>query len=260
MTTDAGGPGPDTAATAAAAGRRVKLILIVTVIVASALALLAWTQSWVDVTIVLQGTATSHLDVTGSTAAPALTALALAGLALAGALTIAGPVIRVVLGVLEVLLGASVFIAALSAVIDPARASAAAVTAATGIAGHESIQVTVAGAALSGWPYLALAAACVMAAAGVAVLLTQHRWPGPTTRYQAVRLAPVEASGPGAAADPGASPPDAARSNASTAAARPDDAGPLDDSPRSDSPRSDSPLSDSVGDWDDLSRGEDPTA
>jgi hypothetical protein len=218
-------------------------VIVLTIILASAVALLAWTQTWVDATIILQGAATMHLGVTGSTAAPALTALALAGLALAGALTIAGPVIRVVLGVLEVLLGVSVFLAALTAVIDPAGASAAAVTAATGIAGHESIQGGVAGATLSGWPHLALVAACVMTASGIAVLLTQHRWPGPTTRYQAVRLAPV---------DPPADPPAGARPGtatwASDATAEQTTAAPA------------APQSDSIGDWDDLSRGEDPTA
>ncbi|MGO4690988.1 Trp biosynthesis-associated membrane protein [Glaciibacter sp. 2TAF33] len=234
-------------------GRRVKLLLVVTVIGASALALLAWTQTWVDANVIIQGSATTHLAVTGSTAAPAVTALALAGLALAGALTIAGPVIRIVLGALEVLLGGSVFLAAISAVVDPAGASAAAVTAATGIAGHESIQGGVASAALTGWPYLALAAAVIMVVAGIGVLATQHRWPGPTARYQAVRLVPAATD-----AAPGEAPAGsagAARGNAAPASAGA--ATPAGASPGGESAAG---SRDSVGDWDDLSRGEDPTA
>jgi hypothetical protein len=235
-------------------GRRVKLLVIVTVIGASALALLAWTQTWVDANVIIQGSATTHLDVTGSTAAPALTALALAGLALAGALTIAGRVIRVILGVLETLLGASVFLAAITAVIDPAGASAAAVTAATGIAGHESIQGGVASATLTGWPYLALVAAGIMVVAGVGVLVTQHRWPGPASRYQAVRLtlastdaAPAE-PGAGSAGSASAGSASAGSASAGSASAGESAAHGSDSNP------------DSVGDWDDLSRGEDPTA
>jgi uncharacterized membrane protein (TIGR02234 family) len=220
------------APTRSTGGRRVRLLVIVTVIGASALALLAWTQTWVLADLIIQGTATARIDVTGSTAAPALTALALAGLALAGALTIAGPVIRVVLGVLETLLGVSVFLAAVTAVIDPAGACAAAVTAATGIAGHKSIQAGVASATLTGWPYLALVAAGIMVVAGISVLSTQHRWPGPTTRYQAVRMVPASTDADEGAASDGVAPAD------ESAARR----------------------SDSVGDWDDLSRGEDPTA
>src|SRR5665647_2348429 len=120
-------------------GRRLKLTLILGVLLASGLALLAWTQVWINADVAMLGAVQRHLPVPGSTASPALSALALAGLALGGARTIAGPVIRVVLGLLEVLLGVSVFLAAFAAVSDPAAASAGAVTKATGIAGKNSI-------------------------------------------------------------------------------------------------------------------------
>ena len=212
--------------------RRLKLILILTFLGASALALLAWTQVWVHAEVGLPDAGTQVLQIDGAIAAPALTALAFCGFALAGALTIAGRLIRIVLGALEVLLGVSVFLAAFLAVDDPSRASAAAVTAATGIAGHESIQLSVLGTVVTPWPYVAMAAAVLMAATGVMVILTSARWPGPTRKYQAVRFESVASADGSVPAAPfvGDSPP------APTAA------------------------SDSVGDWDDLSRGEDPTA
>jgi hypothetical protein len=83
-----------------------------------------------------------------------------------------------------------------------------------------------------------------MTAAGIAVLLTQHRWPGPTTRYQAVRLAPVD-------------PPAHTRPGAATGAVS-DGASEPESEPPAAEPAA--PRSDSIGDWDDLSRGEDPTA
>ncbi|RNE66534.1 Trp biosynthesis-associated membrane protein [Cryobacterium tepidiphilum] len=209
-------------------GRRVKLLLILAVLAGSGLALLAWTQTWVEVDVT-EAAAASHLSVTGSTAAPAVTALALAGLALAGALTIAGPVIRGVLGVLAVLLGVSVFIAALAPITDPAAASAPAVTAVTGVAGQDAVRTDIAGAAITFWPWIAVAGAVLLAAAGVGVLLTARRWPGPTRRYQ-TRFAPAEGTAPAAGT---------ARSEPTDAAA---------DAP------------DAVGDWDQLSRGDDPTA
>lgn len=202
-------------------GRRVKLALILGVLLASGIALLSWTQVWILADVATSGSAREHLEVTGSTASPALTALALAGLALGGALTIAGPVIRVVLGLLAILLGVSVFLGAFLAVSDPAGASAAAVTAATGISGKESIDVAVIDPTVTAWPFVALAAAVLMALVGVAIVVTARRWPGPTTRYQAVRLEP----------------------------ARPTDA---DDAAEA-APR------DAVDDWDELSRGDDPT-
>jgi hypothetical protein len=214
--------------------RRLKLILILTVLGASALVLLAWTQVWVHAEVGLPDAGTQVLQIDGAIAVPALTALALAGFALAGALTIAGRLIRVVLGALEVLLGFSVFLAAFLAVDDPSQASAAAVTAATGIAGHESIQLSVLGTVITPWPFVAMGAAVIMAATGVAIVVTSARWPGPTRKYQAVRFEPV------------VSPDDAAPSSSPE-----DDAAAAATGPAP---------SDSVGDWDDLSRGEDPTA
>jgi uncharacterized membrane protein (TIGR02234 family) len=205
-----------------AAGRRIKLALILGVLVASGIALLSWTQAWILADVVTSGSAREHLEVTGSTASPALTALALAGIALGGALTIAGPVIRVVLGLLEILLGFSVFLGAFLAVTDPAGASAAAVTAATGISGTESIEAAVIDPTVTAWPFVALAAAVAMALVGVAIIVTARRWPGPTTRYQAVRLEPARPAG---AVDTAEAPP-----------------------------------RDAVDDWDELSRGDDPTA
>ena len=215
--------------------RRLKLVLLLTILGASALAMLAWTQVWVHAEVGLPDAGTQVLQIDGAIAAPALTALALSGFALAGALTIAGRLIRIVLGALEVLLGVSVFLAAFLAVSDPSRASAAAVTAATGIAGHESIALSVLGTIVTPWPFVAMGAAVIMAATGVAVVLTSARWPGPTRKYQAVRFEPV--------ASPDGSVP------ASTLSGRAPAGSTEEPAP-----------SDSVGDWDDLSRGDDPTA
>ncbi|MCU1445633.1 Trp biosynthesis-associated membrane protein [Cryobacterium sp.] len=173
-------------------------MLVLAVIVASGIALLAWTQVWATVRLAADGTTQQVLDVTGSIAAPGLTALALAGLALAGALTIAGVVIRVILGILEMLLGVSVILSAALAVFDPVRASTAAVTAATGIAGTDSTRAAVSSAALTFWPFLALAAGVLMVLVGLLVCLTARRWPGPTKRYNTTRFEPVTDPGTGA--------------------------------------------------------------
>ncbi|MBX0298426.1 Trp biosynthesis-associated membrane protein [Cryobacterium sp. 1639] len=171
--------------------KRLKPMLILAVIIASGIALLAWTQVWLTVRLAADGTSQQVLDVTGSVAAPGLTALALAGLALAGALTIAGAVIRIILGLLEVLLGASVILSATLAVADPAGVAAAAVTTATGIAGVDSTRAAVDSTALTFWPYLALVAGVLMLLIGLLIVITATRWPGPTSRYDSTRFEPV---------------------------------------------------------------------
>lgn len=232
-------------------GKRLKLALILLVLAASAVALAAWSRVWIDASIATgAGSGTLTLQVSGSEAAPALTALALAGVALAGALTIAGPVIRVVLGILEVILGGCVILAAFWAVSDPASASASVVTAATGIAGEESILDAIGSTSLTAWPYVAIGAGVVMAFAGIAIVVTGSSWPRSTGRYQAVRLEPVEGGTDVFAeqAVTAAGTPSAGVTSAPAGAAQPGEtAFPVDSNSRA------------VDSWDDLSRGSDPT-
>ncbi|AMB58371.1 Trp biosynthesis-associated membrane protein [Microterricola viridarii] len=162
---------------------RFKMLLVVGGLLSAVLALIAWTQTWVVAHV--EGLTVS---VDGAAAAPALSALALAGLALGGALAIAGPVFRIVLGLLEVLLGVAVVIASSAAIINPAAAAISNVTTLTGIAGDTAVLALISDAGITAWPWLGVLAGVLFAAAGVGVLVTSRRWPGPGRKYQAVRL------------------------------------------------------------------------
>ncbi len=190
---------------------RIKLLLIVGGLLAAVLALLAWTQTWV--LALVEG---MPVAIDGAAAAPGLSALALAGLALGGALAIAGPVFRLVLGVLEVLLAVAVVIASSAAIADPASAASAAATALTGVAGDTAVLALITDAGITAWPWLGVASGVLFAGAGIGVLLTFRRWPGPGRKYQAVRLEHADGA------------PLSAKDTA-------------------------------IDDWDDLSRGSDPT-
>lgn len=159
---------------------RLRLSVVLAGIVAAGLALLAWTQTWFD--LVLDGG--QALGVPGQAAVPALSALGLASLALVGALAIAGPRVRLALGVVEVAIGGFGIFVAGSALTNPLLASASTVTAATAVSGSESIAALVTSVAVSAWPVVAIAAGVLTAVVGLAVLVTGRRWPGPTKRYE----------------------------------------------------------------------------
>ena len=200
-----------------------KLPAIVATFIGAGLVLLSWSQSWFTLVIETgSGASTADpIEVAGSIASPALAALGLAGLALVAALAIAGPGIRVVLGVLEVLLGGCILLAAGISLGDPVAAVSAAVTDATGVSGSAPTAALVASATATPWPVLAIAGGALVVLAGVVVLVTGTRWPASSRRYGGARLA-----------DDGA--------GATTAAER--------------------PASDrAIDDWDGLSRGDDPT-
>jgi len=215
---------------------RVRTYTLLAIVAGSGLALLASTQTWSTLHLKAAAGHQAVVTVQGSAAAPALTALALAGLALVAALAIAGRLIRIVLGVLGILIGVSVLLSALSAVTDPVQAAAPAVTAATGVAGRASVAHLVSRVDASFWPWFAIVGGALLILCSLAVLVTSDRWPGPSKRYQAVRFEPTAESHPHGdeAADAN---PDAAADAAPPAAGR--DA--------------------AIDSWDELSRGEDPT-
>ena len=168
-------------------GRRIKLYLLLGGIVVSGLVFLGWTQEWFSVVI----TEGPTLSVAGDVAAPALSTLALTTLVLVAALSIAGPFFRVVLGVLQTLLGATVVLSGVIALVDPVKASGASISDATGIAGNDPIHALVASVAVSAWPWVSTIAGALLAVIGVAVIATGRRWPGSSRKYSAVKLEPA---------------------------------------------------------------------
>ena len=207
---------------------RMKLPVVVVTIIGAALALLSWSQTWFELELTdasAQG-AGEAIAVPGSVASPALAALGLAGLALVAALAIAGPGIRIVLGILEVVLGGCVLLAVGVSLGDPVAAVAPAVTDATGVSGAGPTAELVAAATATAWPAAAIAGGVLLVLAGIAVLVTGTRWPASSRRYRGARLADADAD-----ADAGAA--QGVRERAASDRA--------------------------IDDWDELSRGDDPT-
>jgi len=168
-------------------GRRLKLSLLLGGLLLSGLVFLGWTQQWF--TIVIDEGPT--LSIAGDVAAPALSTLALTSLVLIGALSIAGPFFRVVLGVLQSALGATIVLSGVLALADPVQASVASISDATGIAGNDAVAQLVASTAITLWPWVSTLAGALLTLLGVVVVVTGRRWPGSGRKYGAVKLAPA---------------------------------------------------------------------
>ena len=247
--------------------RRAKYLTLLALVVGSGLTLLASTQPWFVVHLTDVGEHSATISVAGSAAAPALTALSLAGLALAAALAIAGPVFRLVLALLGVLLGVSVLISAGSAVGDALQASSATITTSTGVAGTASIARLVSRADTALWPWLAIAGGVVLVLASVAVFVTSRLWPGASRRYQTRFEGRLDADVDGdddgedsqAQTHPAAAPVTDATtpSTPDAAATGQEEAEPAHGS-ETDGPRI-IERDAAIDSWDELSRGEDPT-
>lgn len=166
--------------------RRVRALALLLPVLAASAAFLAWSQVWVVVVL----TDGRSVDAAGDAAAPAVPPFALAALALVGALALAGPVFRVVLGLLQSLLGLGIAVSGWLALADPLAAAVAPITEATGVEGLTGIRPLVESSSASPWPVVAMAAGIAAIAIGIGIALTASRWPQRTRRYDAVRLAP----------------------------------------------------------------------
>ncbi len=168
-------------------GRKKKYVALIAVVIASAASLLAWSQPWFHLSIAGASETPVQIDVAGSVAAPALAALALAGLALVCALAISGPVFRMIMGFLAYAIGGSVALSAFLAMCNPIATSAPAVSAVTGITGTGSLSAVVESQSTTVWPILALFSAALLVSAGIAVHITGRQWPSGSRRHNTSR-------------------------------------------------------------------------
>lgn len=163
--------------------RRLRSTSVLLILVGGAVALIASTQTWLDVT--LRDAAVDPLAVAGASAVPLLAPLSLAALALCLALTIVGPVLRYAFGVIALAIGAAVATGSWRIAAEhPVDAVASAVTEATGLAGVDTVAGLVAQIAATPWPAVTVAAAILVVVGGIVTLTTAHRWPGAGRRYR----------------------------------------------------------------------------
>ena len=163
--------------------RRARLIAVVALVACGAVLVISSTQTWL--TVVLDDGAAHALEVPGASAIPVLAPLGLAVLALGGALSIVGPVLRYAFGGLTVLIaGVLGWLTAQVALSHPIGAVASTVTEATGITGEGAVSELVSSITATAWPAVTLVATFALLVAGVFTLATAHTWRGSGRRYR----------------------------------------------------------------------------
>ena len=162
---------------------RARLTSVLAIVVGGAIAIISSTQTWLDVT--LRAGANEPLPVPGASAMPVLAPLSLAALALGLALTVVGRALRYVFGVLGVVIGGAVLIAAARIALEhPTDAVATVVTASTGLSGADAVADLVGAVTGTFWPVAAAVAGLLILLGGAFALATAHRWRSGGRRYQ----------------------------------------------------------------------------
>lgn len=150
--------------------RRSTVVLLIAVL---ALAVFGTTtQTWLSVSLdpAQAGAGGDALQVQGSKAATAVTALALVALAGGLAASIAGRIARWVITVIIVLAAAGIVAAAATVLADPLAAAQGSIAAATGVSGGQAqVEATA-------FPFLAVASGSLLALAGLLVVPAGRHW------------------------------------------------------------------------------------
>lgn len=162
------------------------------VLLISALALAVFgttTQTWLSVSLdpAQPGAGGESLEVQGSKAATAVTALALVALAGGLAASIAGRIGRWVITVIIVLAAAGIVAAAATVLADPLAAAQGSIAAATGVSGGPAqVEATA-------FPLLAVACGSLLALSGLLVVPAGRHWKT-RTKYDVAVLGPGAAT------------------------------------------------------------------
>lgn len=179
------------------AGAPSKRLTLTAMALGAGAALIGSTQTWYDIGLQPGAASVDTLPVTGQQLSAALSSLAVAGLALTVALTIAGRIFRAVLGVLAAVLGGAIALLSWQVTAEPAQAAAGSLTELTGLAVGPTLLGLITGVTPTPWPWVSAGAGALLALAGLVALFASGRWGSAGRRYE---------TQPSAAAAPDAGP------------------------------------------------------
>lgn len=172
-----------------------KRSLVTQIFVWGALALIATTQTWVSIDVDA-GVGVQQFEASGQGLNPALSPIAVAVLAAAVALTIAGRVFRRVLSVLVVLLGVGLIALVAGVMQDPVASAAGGLAELTGLAGSGNAEL-VTSVSVSAWPVVLGVSGVLACVSGMLVTVLSGRWVTSGQKYEPSAAA-VRTQSPGA--------------------------------------------------------------
>lgn len=166
--------------------QRGRSISVLGFLLAGAVGIISSTQTWFTVA---RADATEDILVPGASALVLLAPLSLAVLALGAALSISGPVIRLIFGIVAAATALMLGWSTLQLLVaNPVDAVSTTVTEVTGLAGGEAVNNVVVSISPSAWPYIALVGWAILLIASVVVLATWRKWKAGGRRYRTDHL------------------------------------------------------------------------
>ena len=156
--------------------RKFKTYSLLAAFVLSAILLIGWSQTWFFLAVTFPTENSKGLSVSGQVAAPGLSAFGLAGFAITAALSLSSLVIRRLLGVLLLGLGASVVVISISAWSDPVFSAAPQLTALSAISDIDTLRTFVISSSATAWPGICAVSGILLVPVGIIIVFTAGKW------------------------------------------------------------------------------------
>lgn len=166
-------------------GQKSKSPILLLVTLCAVLVMVSWSQTWSTLSLASGVAGDTPVSVTGQTMAPGLSALGLTSLALLAALALAGKIFRLVLGVVQTLLGVVIAVTTVSVLNDPVAAAAPALIHITGVQDVPALREMISQLAITAWPFVSLVVGILTAVSGILILLYSRSWPQSGRKYAA---------------------------------------------------------------------------
>jgi len=163
--------------------KRVRSLVMWGGMLCSALALLAWSQTWFVFQVSSGLALTAEVSVAGTLVAPSLIGGALLGFVSALALLISAQWLRYAVAVLFVSSAYLEISGVWSALVNPVASSIVPLSKATGLADVASLAQALASIETMFWPYLGMLSAIATAGLSVIIFVTALQWPATVSRY-----------------------------------------------------------------------------
>lgn len=157
------------------------------------LAMSAWTQAWFVFSI-SEGVAASDVTVAGTESRPLVSSLAIGALAAIGAILLAGPVERILILIATVVIGASGFVAVVSAIADPAVAALNSLSSVLGVVDISAVSQAVTGITITPWPWVTALGFLLLIVFALFGIFSTRQWGNPTQRFNRPEIGTSSAS------------------------------------------------------------------
>ncbi|MEY4040020.1 MAG: hypothetical protein RLZZ52_888 [Actinomycetota bacterium] len=164
--------------------RRFKSMSLLAAIVLSAMVLIGWSQTWFVFDVSFAEGQSRPLDISGQQVASALSALGLTGFALTAALSLAGILLRRILGILLFFLGVGIFFATIAPWADPISAAAPALTALSAISDVETLRTFVLSTSTTAWPGVSAVMGLLFLPLGILIFFTAGKWGTASRKFE----------------------------------------------------------------------------